>query len=462
MREIGLSGKPVDEVFADKAEQLFESEFGVHSSGVWSAPGRVNFIGEHVDYAGGRSLPYALGQRTWSAARNRDDGLVRIVSEIPGTGEIVRWEGELSEIGAGNPDNWAAYAAGTVWMLNRGNSDGTHPDSAAAQALSERGDTTAGRGIDLAIVSNVPLGAGLSSSAAVELSVALAVLNLAGIDTPVAGEESSAADTKFLIDACIAAENIVAGAATGGMDQVASFYGREGMALDLDMNTGSVGYVPFDTEAHGLGVLVMNTNTPHSLHDGQYASRRAIIDDASEYLNEDQKSQDVPLHHIPHAIERSMIWAQDNGDDSEQVATIGRRVRHVVRESQRTIDCIRLLSHERPLVIQEDAELTVERPRMYVDFESVGTLLTRSHMSLQLDYEVSCTELDSAVYSALEAGALGARMVGGGFGGSAIALAPLDKIDDIKAAVSTAAQKRGLPELDFVLTLPSEGARRDR
>ncbi|MGL5866793.1 MAG: galactokinase, partial [Dermatophilaceae bacterium] len=229
--------------------------FGTGPAGVWSAPGRVNLIGEHTDYNGGLVLPIALPQRTSVAVAIRQDDLVRMHSVQ--TGDTVSVE--LSQIGPGQPRGWAAYVAGTLWAV-RENGGG-------------------GSGLDITVDGAVPLGAGLSSSAALECAVGAAASDLYGL-----GWLDDDAGRARLAAACVRAENVVAGAPTGGMDQAASLRCHEGHALLLDCRSGAVEHVPIDLAAYGLVLLVTDTRAAHALGDGQYGSRRAACERAAARL----------------------------------------------------------------------------------------------------------------------------------------------------------------------------------
>ncbi len=368
---------------ATEAARTFRELFGGEPSGVWSAPGRVNLIGEHTDYNGGLSLPIALPQRTYAAMRLREDGLLRMSSAHAGdaVSEIA-----VSDVRPGHPTGWTAYVAGVAWALEQ---------------AGHRVD-----GADIFVVSDVPVGAGLSSSAALECSVMAAfdrLLHLGMLDQP-----SGRARAARL---CQLAENDIAGAATGGMDQAASLSTTAGHALLLDSRSGAVRQVSFEPERRGLTLLVVDTMAKHALVDGQYAERRATCERAAEVLGV-ATLREVPLDGLSDALARL--------DDERDRA----RVRHVVTEIDRVVRCVAAL---------EDG-----------DFQTVGELFTQSHVSLRDDYEVSCAELDLVVDTALGGGALGARMTGGGFGGSAIALVRADQLETISASVERAFAESGL------------------
>ncbi|MBX9244001.1 galactokinase [Actinotalea ferrariae] len=376
----------------------FAEHFGGAPDGVWSAPGRINVIGEHTDYNGGLCMPAALPHRTYVALRTRsaDDGLprsaVRLASAQEAGGDVVTVD--LADVGPGRPGGWTAYVVGVAW------------------ALREAGHDVAG--FDAVVDSCVPYGAGLSSSAALECSVAVALDEVHGLGL---GDDAGRA---VLAEACIRAENGVAGAATGGMDQAASLRCREGHALLLDCRDGSTRHIPLDLESHGLALLVIDTRAEHQLADGQYASRRAACERAAAHLGVATLREVTELD--------AALAALATLPDAE---VVGRRVRHVVTDNARVREVERLL----------DAG----------DVEAVGPVLTAAHASLRDDYEVSCRELDVAVDAATAAGALGGRMIGGGFGGSAIALVLRDDVDAVAGAVAGAFAREGLAEPRFLV-----------
>jgi galactokinase len=364
----------------------FFDHFGREPDGRWAAPGRVNLIGEHVDYAQGLCLPFAIAERTVVEVAARPDDRVRVRSLAEADG----FDGSLGDIGPGSPDGWAGYAAGVLW------------------ALREAGHRVGG--VDLLVADTVPLGAGLSSSAALECATALAVDTLYGLGL----------DRRDLAAACVRAENDVVGARTGGMDQAASLLATAGHALLLDTRDGSTRQVPFAPADDGLCLLVIDTRVRHRLADGRYGERRAAVEKSAATLG---------LASLREATLRE-LEALD-GD-------LLRRARHIVTEIQRVREVVALL---------DDGRL-----------RDVGPLLDASHQSLALDFEVSCLELDLACQAARGAGALGARMTGGGFGGSAIALAPTDRVDEVTTAVREAFAAGGHEDPEVRAAEPSEGA----
>jgi len=353
--------------------QAFSDVFGSEPSGVWSAPGRVNLIGEHTDYNAGLCLPIALPHRTYAAARLRPDRQLRLHS----LQSSESYNLELDDIRPGNPSGWGAYAAGVLWAF----------DAAGHQV----------QGLDVMVDGQVPVGAGLSSSAALECAVAAAVSDLLGLAL-LSDDHARAA----LAGICVNAENTIAMAPTGGMDQAASLRCQEANALLLDCRDGSVQQVPFDPSAHGLTLLVMNTLATHSLVDGQYEQRRASCDEAARQLGV-ISLREVSIDGLGQTLDRL--------SDTRVRA----RARHVVTEIDRVRQTAALLRAGR--------------------MSDVGPVFNASHASMRDDFEISCAELDAAVETATAHGALGARMTGGGFGGSAIALVPASRTAEVATAV---------------------------
>lgn len=398
---------------AEDATELFHNAYGTAPEGVWAAPGRVNLIGEHVDYAGGICLPFALSYSTFAAVSPRRDSLCRIVSDMDAAAEPFTID--LSDVGPLTPSTWAGYGLGTIWAMI---DQGTLPETTS--------------GFDIAITSDVPVGAGLSSSAALECSIGLAAFELT------TGHAPSDEQRAEIIAAAMRAENDVVGAATGGLDQAIAMRGAEKHALAIDFSDHADWLVPAGFADSELAVLVINTNVKHSLADGQYASRRGIIDAVTAGLGVGN------LRELADPISAAATWAGDNvpegSNRSEWIELVGRRVRHVVSEIERTSRAIEELNS--------------------ADYTAFGKSMTESHASLRDDYEVSCPELDVAVATAFDNGALGARMTGGGFGGSAIALLRRDAVRSLTEEITAEFARRGFHEPEFLLANPAAGARR--
>ncbi|GAA4287771.1 galactokinase [Georgenia daeguensis] len=412
-----------DATGAARVRALFATTFGGEPDGVWSAPGRVNIVGEHTDYNGGLCLPIALPHRTYVAVAARPGTRrLRLVSaQEPGPAREV----DLDAVGpvgtTGEVRGWAAYVAGVLW------------------ALEAEGLAAGLPGLDVAVDSCVPAGAGLSSSAALECAVAVAVDDLAGLG--LAGPAGAPDDggRARLAAACVRAENEVAGAPTGGMDQAAALRALAGHALLLDCRDGQVEHVPLNLTAAGLELLVIDTRAEHRLVDGQYARRRQVCEAAATVLGvpdlravaEDIGSGATTLDEVLPRL----------ADDEQR-----RRVRHVVTEIERVRTLVGLLG---------DAE-GLAGPAL----RRAGAVLDASHESLRDDYEVSSPELDLAVAAAREAGALGARMTGGGFGGSAIALVEAGATGEVMSAVAAAFSAAGLADPAFLRATASGPAGR--
>ncbi|EEH65627.1 galactokinase [Actinomyces urogenitalis DSM 15434] len=402
------------------ATALFHEAFDCEPDGVWYAPGRVNVIGEHTDYNGGLALPIALPHRAHMALRRREDRTIRLVS--PQTRETIDVL-DLDQIGPkgtpGEVRHWNAYVAGVAWALEQ---DGLGPVS----------------GFDAALYSCVPLGGGLSSSAALEGATVVALDEVNALGLAGSAEEPNDAGRERLVTSCVRAENEMAGAPTGGMDQSASLRCQAGHALELDCRSGQVRQVPLDLAGAGLALLVIDTKAKHSHADGQYGSRRAACEKAASLLGVDLLVEVSP-EALPQALER----LEASGEDGAELV---KRTRHVVTEIQRTKDLVALLSDGQALAGDKLAE--------------VGTLLNASHDSLRDDYECTCPELDVAVDAARAAGAYGARMTGGGFGGSAIALVDADAVEQVARAVVQAYAREGFGAPAFLDAVPSAPAGR--
>ncbi len=413
-----------DDDGAARARAVLAEAFGADEPGeevrVWAAPGRVNLIGEHTDYNAGLCLPVALPHRTYVALRPRTDSLVRLASaQAPGE----TWTARLEDVGPGEVAGWGSYVAGVAWALRE-------------HLVAQGADPAAVPGFDAAVDSSVPFGAGLSSSAALECAVAVALDDVAGL-----GLAATDAGRAVLATASVRAENEIAGAPTGGMDQSAALRAQAGHALLLDCRPGldpveSATQVPFDLDAAGLALLVVDTRAEHQLVDGQYAQRRATCEDAARTLGIGS------LRELADAVDASddPAAALARALDALPDDVARRRVRHVVTEIGRVRALVALLREGRP--------------------DAVGPLMNASHASLRDDYEVSSVELDVAVDAARVAGALGARMTGGGFGGSAIALVRADQVETVADAVRAAFEREGLGAPGFLLATPSAPAER--
>ena len=368
-------------------EKKFLETFGAEPDLVAAAPGRVNLIGEHIDYSDGFVLPFAIKDRTLVAARKRGDSTVRIAS-AQRRNKIVTVD--ISTVKPGLKGEWERYALGVLWALG------------------------VKEGVDLLIDGHVPLGAGLSSSAALECSVATAMNHL--FDLGFNLEELARLTQK--------AENQYVGVPCGIMDQSVSLMATQGSALLLDCRDLTTKNIPFDVASSGLELLIIDTQAHHALTDGGYAKRRASCESVVAMLG------------ITSLRELSMEQLENSRGLLTETEFV--RARHAVTEMKRVLECVEALSNS--------------------DFAKVGQLINQSHASLRDDYTVSCPELDTAVEAALAAGALGSRMVGGGFGGSAIALIQASKTTETIKAVEKAFSSKGFKAPRFFTSLPSQGA----
>ena len=368
-------------------EEKFLETFGDEPDLVAAAPGRVNLIGEHIDYSEGFVLPFAIKDRTLVAARKRDDSIVRVAS-AQRRNKIITVD--INEVKPGLKGEWERYALGVLWSMG------------------------VKSGVDLLIDGHVPLGAGLSSSAALECSVATAMNHL--FDMGFSLEELARLTQK--------AENQYVGVPCGIMDQSVSLMATNGFALLLDCRDLSTRNIPFDVASHGLELLIIDTQAHHALTDGGYAERRASCESVAAKLGV-KSMRELTIEQLDSS--------RDKLSESEYI-----RARHAVTEMKRVLDCVEALASE--------------------DFTQVGQLLNQSHNSLRDDYTVSCPELDTAVEASLAAGALGARMVGGGFGGSAIALIQASKTSQTISAVENAFADKKFKAPRFFTSLPSQGA----
>lgn len=374
------------------AEQ-FRAAFGSEPDGVWQAPGRVNLIGEHTDYNEGFVLPFAIDKTARVAVGVRSDSTVRLLSTYGDQGLTTA---DTATLDGRTAKGWTKYPLGVIWSLQ------------------QRGIDVPG--LDLLLDSNVPLGAGLSSSHSIECAVVSALNDITG----------AGLSPEEMVLATQRAENDFVGAPTGIMDQSASLRGSAGHAVFLDCRDQSVELVPFEAEAAGLVMLVIDTKVSHSHADGGYASRRASCELGAEVLGVKALRDVAP------------------GDLDEASGLLDevtfRRVRHVVTENDRVLQTVELLGLEGP--------------------SSIGGLLDASHASMRDDFEISCAELDLAVEASRSNGAIGARMTGGGFGGAAIALTPVAEEQRVRTAVERAFAEAGYTAPDIFTVTPAAGAMR--
>ena len=371
-----------------KFEESFRELYGKNPEVVGEAPGRVNLIGEHIDYSEGFVLPFAIADRTFAAIARNKEGLVRIASQQRKSHIFTI---SLSDIAPGSNGEWEKYVLGVIWSLG----------------ITE--------GVDILIDGHVPAGAGLSSSAALECSVAVSLNILFNLNNSL----------EALARATQRAENEYVGVPCGIMDQSVSLMAREGSALLLDCRDLTTESIPFDVASSGLELLIIDTRAHHALVDGGYAQRRAACDSV------------VTQFGIPSM--RHLTLDTLNARKGELTEIQFLRARHAVTEIARVHEAVSALRKS--------------------DFARLGDLINQSHASLRNDYAVSCPELDCAVDASIAAGALGSRMVGGGFGGSAIALISAESVELVKSAITSAFTAHGFTAPRFFTSLPSAGAR---
>ena len=380
---------------ASDAAANFRDTFGADPTGLWAAPGRVNLIGEHTDYNDGFVLPFALPQHVVAAASVADSPGWTVCSTF--ADEPVTFGDRETGPEPARVEGWAGYVAGVVWALRE----------AGFEVPPAR----------IAFASDVPVGAGVSSSAALESAALTALAELGGLDLPVADRPALAQR----------AENVYVGAPTGIMDQSASIRCTEGRALFLDCRSYEIEQIPFDLAAAGLAILIVNSNAPHQHVDGEYGARRKSCEEAARILGV-PALRDVTPADLDGALARL--------DDE----VMRRRVRHIVTEDQRVLDTVELLRAGR--------------------IRDIGPLMTASHASMRDDFEITVDQVDVAVEAALAAGAYGARMTGGGFGGCVLALIDADRADETTAAVERAYAERDFTAPSAWSAVPGPGAAR--
>lgn len=368
--------------------QDFQNLFNASPNLVSAAPGRVNLIGEHVDYNQGLVLPFAMDSVTYCALRLRDDEKILLSSKQV---ESKIYETSLSNLALKTGPDWTRYILGVIWSLG------------------------IKRGVEILIDSEVPQGAGLSSSAALECSVAFAL-----------NEALSLGLTRIeLAQLTQRAENEFVGVPCGIMDQTISLLGKVGHAILLDCRDLTSKLIPVNFEENGLRLLIIDTQAHHALVDGGYAKRRAQCEEVAGFFGL------ISL--------RDLSVSELEQKKTLLDSTLYSRALHVVTEIDRVNAAVSALKIN--------------------DFRLFGELLNQSHDSLRFQYQVSCPELDCAVEISQKSGALGARMIGGGFGGSAIALVRDGDVGMVASAVERSFAEAGFKSPRFFDAIPSEGAR---
>lgn len=370
-----------------KIAQDFSDLYGHAPQVCAQAPGRVNLIGEHVDFSDGFVLPFAIKNCTYAAIRKRQDRTIKI-SSVQRRNKVFTIS--LDDVNPQRAGQWERYVLAVIWALG------------------------IDCGLEILIDGRVPIGAGLSSSAALECSVAVALNELFALNLSL---EDLARQTQR-------AENEYVGMPCGIMDQSVSLMAIDGAALLLDCRDLTTRSISFDVASAGLELLIIDTQVHHALIDGGYAERRATCESVAAIFG------------VKALRDLSMETLNSRRDILTE--TQYQRAHHSISEISRVLEAVAALESQ--------------------NFKLLGELLNQSHASLRDDYTVSCPELDCAVAAAISAGALGARMVGGGFGGSAIALIAAAQVEETERAIQNAFKLAGFKSPRFFTSLPSAGA----
>jgi galactokinase len=355
----------------------------------YAAPGRINLIGEHTDYNLGFALPIALPERTVVTYVPDDSNELTVQSDQEDGSVSIPLDTVPGDIGG-----WAGYVAGVVWALR----EADHR-------------IRCGR---MSITSDVEMGSGVSSSAALECAVIGALTTAVGVDL----------DRIELARLAQRAENDYVGAPTGMMDQLASLCGEPRKALLIDFREPAVRPVAFDPDGSDVALLLINSRAPHQHAGGEYASRRASCERAAAALG---------VSSLREVQDRGVAVLAAVTDPIDAC-----RARHILTDNQRVLEVVAALGES--------------------DYGAIGRLFSESHASMRDDFEITTDQIDLIADTAVAAGALGARMTGGGFGGCVIALAPAGKADDIADAVREAVDDAGYNPPTITRTRASQGA----
>ncbi|WP_120004540.1 galactokinase [Nesterenkonia muleiensis] len=385
----------VEQKRAQSLSDDYVQRFGRQPQGIWVAPGRVNLIGEHTDYNDGLVMPFALPHSAMVAAASSTTDRVRVHSV--NLGQTV--EVPLRGLAPGSVTGWAAYPAAVVWSLGQ-----------AGYSVG---------GADLVLESTVPQGAGLSSSAALECAVAVALTELFG----------HAVDPLELAEIAQHAENAYVGMPCGVMDQMVSMLGKKNHVVQFDVRARRATLVPF--RAQDAAILVVDTQAPHRLVDGEYAARRQQCKAAAHALGVSS------LRELQDAGPRlpELLGSLDD-------VVLRRRARHVATENQRVVAVAEALARG--------------------NLRSVGEHMNASHASLREDYEVTVEETELAQQVLADGGAYGARITGAGFGGCVIGLVPEPEAERLAQELGRAFAEAGFRRPSAFTAVPAQGACRVR
>ena len=390
----------------------FEQAYGRKAEKMFFSPGRVNLIGEHTDYNGGCVFPCALSFGAWLLIAKNEEGVLRFHSlNMPQTYTIP-----ISEIKPQADRAWCNYALGCIDIISR-----RHPEAKLES------------GYDLLYYGNVPAGAGLSSSAAMEVVTArafteeMAVSDRGGYPCGYTDEKAYRTELALIGQAC---EHEYAGVMCGVMDQFASAQGKKDHAIYLNCDTLEFEHVPVKLD--GIKVVISNTHSPHHLDSGAYNDRVRQCHTAVEQI-----SKVKPIKFLAELTPED--WEKVEGAITDPIAK--KRARHVVGEVARTAEAVEALKKG--------------------DIKRFGELMTASHVSLRDDYEVTGKELDSLAEAAWQVkGVLGSRMTGGGFGGCTVSLVKDEAIDEFKRFVGAEYEKKTGIKADFYVAEIGDGVMR--
>lgn len=383
----------------EELKKDFKKIFGIESEGVYFAPGRVNLIGEHTDYNGGNVFPCALTFGTYAVARKRDDNLIKLYSKNFEDIGIIQLS--LEDIKYEKAHDWANYTKGVVYAF-------------------EKNDFNIKSGFEILFYGNIPNGAGLSSSASIELATSVVLKDLFSIDV----------DMLSLVKMSKQAENEFIGVNCGIMDQFAIGFGKENCAICLDTNSLKYSYAKI--ELKGASIVIANTNKKRGLADSKYNERRSQCETALGELQSKLKISSLgELSEEEFEASKNLISDEVNRS----------RAKHAVYENIRTLKAVEALNNN--------------------EIELFGKLMNASHVSLRDDYEVTGIELDTLVEIAWKQdGVIGSRMTGAGFGGCTVSIVKNENVDGFIREVGEAYKKNIGYEATFYVASIGDGARK--
>ena len=380
-------------------EQKFQEVFGAPAEKQFFAPGRVNLIGEHTDYNGGNVFPCAIDKGTYGLVKKRNDRKFRMYSE--NFADLGVMEFTLDELTNDKKHDWANYPKGVIKMFLE-----------AGQKIDS--------GFDILFSGNIPNGAGLSSSASIEMLTAIVLKDLFHLSI----------DSVEMAQLGKKTENLFIGVNSGIMDQFAIAMGKKDHAILLDCNTLKYAYVPVVLKDEVI--VIANTNKRRGLADSKYNERRAECDEALAELQ-----TKLPIK----ALGELSIEQFEANKDLIKSPVRQKRAKHAVYENQRTLKAQKELSAG--------------------NLSEFGKLMNQSHISLRDDYEVTGVELDTLAALAWEQpGVVGSRMTGAGFGGCTVSIVKKDKVDDFIKNVGEAYKNKIGYAADFYIASVSDGAKK--